>query len=283
VLAHRWILSRLQRVAAESAESLDNYYFNEYAQVLYQFLWHEYCDWYLEIVKPGFYGEDEEARSLARSIAAFVLEKILVLLHPVMPFITEEIWQKLPHTSGSIMKAAFPEAQVEKIDLEAEKQMETLMTVIVAIRNIRGEMNISPALKVEVVCLCGQGQELEILKEHQRTVTDLGKVSRLTIARAGEIGKPKHAAGAVVGNVEVFVVLKDILDFESESNRLQKELAKLEKEFGLTHRKLSNDDFLQKAPQDVIEKEREKSAHLGEKIEKLNRRLEIMKTVIGEQ
>ncbi len=275
-LAHRWILSRLQRVAAESAESLDSYLFNQYAQALYQFLWHEYCDWYLEIVKPDFYGEDAGAGALARSVAATVLEKVLILLHPVMPFITEELWHKLPQTSGSIMKASFPEAQAHWIDLEAEEQMETLMAVIVAIRNIRGEMNVSPALKVEVVCLCEHGSQPGLLKEHERTIADLGKVSTLTVARAGEVKKPKYAAGAVVHNVEVFVVLKDILDFESESNRLQKELGKLEKEFGLTHRKLSNDDFLQKAPQEVIEKEREKNAQLGKKMEKLNHRLEIM-------
>jgi valyl-tRNA synthetase len=276
-LANRWILSRLQRVAAEASESLDSYYFNQYAQVLYQFLWHEYCDWYLEIVKPDFYGEDAEAGAQARSVAATVLEKVLVLLHPVMPFITEEIWHKLPHTSGeSIMKEAFPEAQAHRIDPEAEAQMETLMAVIVAIRNIRGEMNVSPALKVEVVCLCEQGSELDLLIEHERTIAGLAKVSRLAAARAGEMNKPRYAAGALVGNMEVFVVLKDILDFESESNRLQKELSKLEKEFGLTHRKLSNDDFLQKAPAEVIEKEREKNARLAEKMEKLNRRLEIM-------
>ncbi len=283
-LAHRWILSRLQRVAAETVESLDNYLFNQYAQVLYQFLWHEYCDWYLEIIKPDFYGQDPEAGALARSVASEVLEKILVLLHPVMPFITEEIWHKLPHTSGlSIMRAAFPEAQSERIDTEAEEQMETLMEIVVAIRNIRGEMNVSPALKVEVVCLCDRDREQKLLEQQQRIVMDLAKVSRLTVARTGEIGKPKHAAGTVVRQVEVFVVLKDILDLEGESNRLQKELAKLEKEFGLTHRKLSNGDFLQKAPSEVIEKEREKNARLGEKIDKLNRRLDIMNGLMNSE
>jgi len=275
-LAHRWILSRLQRVTAETVEALDNYHFNQYAQILYQFLWHEYCDWYLEMVKPDFYGENFEAGALARSIAAIVLEKVLILLHPVMPFITEELWHKLPHTSGSIMKTTFPDAQDQRIDPEAEEQMETIMALIVAIRNIRGEMNVPPAFKVEVTCLCDKRSDLELLRRHERTVNDLGKVSRLTVALIGEIDKPKHAAGTVVSNMEVFVVLKDILDFESEANRLQKELAKLEKEFGLTSRKLSNDDFLQRAPHEVIDKEREKNARLGEKIEKLNRRLEIM-------
>ncbi len=277
-LAHRWILSRLQKVAAETAESLDNYHFNQYAQVLYQFLWHEYCDWYLEIVKPDLYGQDAEAGRVARSVAAFVLRNVLVLLHPVMPFITEEIWQRMkPYTAGaSIMRETFPESRAVFLDPEAEEQMETLMAVIVAIRNIRGEMNVAPALKVEVVCMCEQYAQFDILERQQRTLCDLAKVSSLTIVRAGEAAKPRQAAGAVVGNMEVFVILKDILDFESESGRLKKEISKLEKEFGMTSRKLSNDDFLQKAPPEVIEKEREKNARLGEKIEKLNHRLEIM-------
>ena len=275
-LAHRWILSRLQTVCGETGRSLDGYLFNQYAQVLYQFLWHEYCDWYLEMIKPDFYGEDEEAGALARSVAAHVLEKILIMLHPVMPFITEELWQKLPQTGGSIMKADYPEARAERIDPEAEEKMGTLMGIITAIRNIRGEMNVPPSVRVEVVCICGHDSDVALFDEHERTISDLGRVSRFRAARAGEVEKPKFAAGTVTGNVEVFVVLKDILDFESESNRLRKELAKLEKEFGVTQKKLSNEDYLQKAPPDVIEKEREKGARLGEKIEKLNRRAEVI-------
>lgn len=275
-LAHRWILSRLQRVASETSDSMDNYFFNQYAQSIYQFLWHEYCDWYLEMIKADFYGEDEKAGALAKTVAAYVLEKILILLHPIMPFITEELWHKLPHTEGSIMHASFPEAQNERIDPEAEEQMETIMGIINAVRNVRGEMNVPPAVKVEVVCLCDRDSDIALLQEHERTITELGRVSKLTVAHAGRMEKPKYAAGAVVRNMEVFVVLKDILDFESESKRLQKEIGKLEKEYGMTQRKLTNEDFLQKAPPDVIEKEREKGARLGEKIEKLRRRSEVI-------
>ncbi len=275
-LAHRWILSRLQRVASETGDSMDNYYFNQYAQSIYQFLWHEYCDWYLEMIKADFYGEDGKAGALAKTVAAYVLEKILILLHPIMPFITEELWHKLPHTEGSIMHATFPEPQNERIDPEAEEQMETIMGIINAVRNIRGEMNVPPAVKVEVVCFCDRDADIALLQEHERTITELGRVSKLTVARAGRMEKPKYAAGAVVRNTEVFVVLKDILDFDSESKRLQKEIGKLEKEYGMTQRKLTNEDFLQKAPPDVIEKEREKGARLGEKIEKLRRRSEVI-------
>lgn len=276
LLAHRWILSRLQRVAAETGEAMEGYFFNQYAQALYQFLWHEYCDWYLEMIKPDFYGEDKAAGDLARTIAALVLEKILILLHPVMPFITEELWQKLPQTTGSIMQAAFPDPEAGRIDPEAEQHMELLMGIIAAVRNIRGEMNVAPSLRVDVVCICENDAEIALLGEHERTLADLGRMSKITLARHGEMEKPRFAAGTVVGKTEVFVVLKDVLDFEGELNRLQKELSKLEKEFGVTHRKLSNEDFLRKAPPDVIEKEREKGARLGEKIEKLNRRREIM-------
>ncbi len=275
-LAHRWILSRLQRLIEETSQSLDEHYYNQYAQSLYQFVWHEYCDWYLEMIKPDFYGEDERAGNLARSVAALVMEKILVLLHPVMPFITEELWQKLPQTSGSIMKAAFPELNPARIDSDAEARMEKLMGVVNAIRNIRGEMNVSPAVRVEVTCLCADQSDIELLSAQSRTIEDLGRVSRVTAALAGRIEKPKFAAGGVVGNIEVFVVLKDILDFDSEAKRLEKELAKLEKEFGNTRRKLSNYEFLDKAPPEVIEKEREKSERLGEKKDKLSRRLKLM-------
>jgi valyl-tRNA synthetase len=193
-----------------------------------------------------------------------------------MPFITEELWQKLPQTTGSIMKADFPETRDEWVDPEAEEQMEILMGIINAVRNIRGEMNVPPSIRVEVVCICSRESDVALFNEHERTIMDLGRISKLRVARTGEMEKPKFAAGTVAGNVEVFVVLKDILDFESESKRLLKELSKLEKEFGVTQKKLSNEDYLQKAPSDVIEKEREKGARLGEKIEKLNRRCEVI-------
>lgn len=278
-LVHRWILSRLQRVINEVDASIENYHFNQYAQSLYQFIWHEYCDWYLEMIKPDFYGEDPSVKALAQSVAARVLEQILVLLHPVMPFVTEEIWQKLPQTTGTIMKASFPQFEAERLDAEAEEQMDIIMNVVNGIRNIRGEMNVAPATRVEVVCLCERDFEKDLLLRHSGTVSDLARLSRLEVGRSEEVKKPRLAAGMVAKHVEVYVVLKDILDFESESKRLQKEISKLEKELGITQKKLSNEDFLQKAPEDVIEKEREKGARLGEKMEKLRHHYEIINTL----
>jgi valyl-tRNA synthetase len=278
-LMHRWILSRLQRVISEVGEAVEGYQFNQYAHVLYQFVWHEYCDWYLEMIKPDFYGEDETAKMTALAVAAGVLQEILVLLHPIMPFVTEEIWQKLPCSEGSIMRASFPAYREPRVDVEAEEQMALIMEVINGIRNIRGEMNVPPATRVEVLCLTDGASEKKLLQEHANTVRDLSRLAQLRVAAAGEIEKPRLAASAIARNIEIFVVLEDVLDFESESRRLEKELTKMEKELSFTKKKLSNEDFLQKAPASVIESEREKGGRLGEKLEKLRHQYEKIKAL----
>ena len=276
-LMHRWILSRLQRVAGEVEQAVENYHFNQHAQALYQFVWREYCDWYLEMIKPDLYGEDAGAKAVAQNISVGVLERVLVLLHPIMPFVTEEIWSKLPRTEGSIMLAPFPEAHPEWIDAEAEAQMDVIMNVVSGIRNIRGEMGIAPAARLDVVCFCSDDAEKALLENHRGMVVDLARLSGLVVERAGTVEKPKAAAKAVAGNVEVYVLLAGVLDFDSESKRLQKEMAKLEKEISNTEKKLSNQEFLRKAPDDVVEKEKEKAARLGEKLDKLRHHLERIK------
>ncbi|SFM92947.1 valine--tRNA ligase [Thermodesulforhabdus norvegica] len=267
-LVHRWILSRLQGVIEDVERALENYQFNEHAQTLYQFVWHEYCDWYLEMIKADIYGEDKEKRAIAQAVSARVLEKVLIMLHPIMPFVTEEIWQKLPQTDGSIMKASFPDLNPSLKDPEAEARMGLLQEVISGIRNIRGEMNIQPGARVDVVCRCKDDADRSLLEDYGYLIHDLARVNRLDI-RDMSGDKPDVAAGAVAGSVEVYVLLKDLLDFNAELQRLEKEIQKVEKELFLTTRKLHNEDFLKKAPQDVVEKEREKSVRLGEKIKKL--------------
>jgi valyl-tRNA synthetase len=265
-------------VSQEVDEAIDQYHFNQYAHALYHFLWHEYCDWYLEMVKSDFYGEDPQRKALAQSVAVRALERILLLLHPVMPFITEEIWQKLPQTTGSIMRAALPGLDERRNDPDAVEKMEVLMAVINGIRNIRGEMNVPPATRVKVVCLCAEEGARAILEEYSATVQDLAKLTGLQVSLVGEVQKPKMAASTVTKRVEVYVILEGILDFESEARRLQKEISKVEQELGITQRKLSNEDFLGRAPRDVVEKEREKGTRLGEKLEKLRGQLDRLKT-----
>jgi len=278
-LSHRWILSRLNQVIGEVEESLVNYHFNQYAQTLYHFIWHEYCDWYLEMIKPDLYGENPAARKLAQTLAAKILEQILILLHPVMPFVTEELWQKLPQTTDSIMCAQFPAKDKGRLDPTAEEQMEVIMGVVSGIRNIRGEMNVPPSLRVDVVCLCEGEAEVGLLQRHSGTIIELARLERLQVGRIGTLKKPRVAASTVVKGVEVYVILQDILDFDNESKRLAKELGKLEKEFNLVQRKLSNEDFLAKAPPEVIDKEREKETRLSEKVTKYRRHYEMINTL----
>ena len=247
-LVHRWMLSRLQRVTAEVDDALEHYYFNQYANSIYHFLWHEYCDWYLEMIKQDYYGSDPEARSLARAVAVHVLGQILILLHPVMPFVTEEIWQKLPGTSGDLAKTPFPVVHEDRIDPDAEAEMDLIMGVVNGIRNIRGEMNVPPATRVETVCVCATAGERDLLRRHGEVICDLARLSNLKAGLYGEVSKPRLAANVLFKDIEVYVVLKDILDFGNESSRLRKEIAKLEKELTNTQKKLANEDFLQRAP-----------------------------------
>lgn len=268
-LGHRWILSRLQQVIKDVEAALEGYHFNVYAQTLYQFFWHEYCDWYLEIIKPDLYGDDPRAKAIAQTVAAQILRKILVMLHPVMPFVTEEIYQRLPEARETIMWEPFPLVEESRVDAEAEARMGLLMEVITNIRNIRGEMNVAPSARLEVVCLCERAEDAALLDAYRFMVEDLARLSRLEAAPTGTRGKPRVAASAVTGGAEIFVLLEGILDFESEAQRLQKEITKLEKEIVAARKKLSNEDFLTKAPSDVVEKEKEKAARLGEKIAKM--------------
>lgn len=196
------------------------------------------------MIKPDLYGEDRAAKRLAQSLSARVLEQMLILLHPVMPFVTEEIWQKLPQTSGSIMKAALPAIEDDRLDPAAEEAMELIMGVVNGIRNIRGEMNVRPATRVGVVCHYEKESDASLLNRHAGTISDLARLSDFAVLKAEGQPKPAQSAGTVVKTVEVFVILKDILDFDSEARRLEKELSRLEKEFGVTQKKLLNEDFL---------------------------------------
>jgi valyl-tRNA synthetase len=269
-LPDRWILSASQRVIRQVTEALESYRFNDYANTLYQFIWHEFCDWYLEISKPALYGKDRDRRAVKQLILAHCLSAILRLLHPIMPFITEEIWQHLAMKRGSIMSVPFPEADPTLADAQAEEGMALIMDVTTAIRNIRGEMNISPAAQMEAV-IYGPERLLRLLETHGRYVEDLARLSQLTLRQTGE--RPRLAASAVVHELEIFLPLEAILDFQEESRRLQKEIGKLEPELARTKKKLANEDFLGRAPAEVVAKEREKSERLGAKLHKLQTQL----------
>ncbi len=270
-LPDRWMLSRLQTVSASVASAIDGYRFNEAAAELYQFVWHEFCDWYLEMIKPALYGNtDASERQGALSTLWRVLKDTLVLLHPFIPFVTEEIWHHLPGVTGSIMGAVYPgDADDTKrfSDAESEKEMRLVMSMINGIRNIRGEMNIGPAQTLKVLAQAADDDSRRLLSDQQDIVINLARLESFDIQGAGE--KPKATATAIVDDVVVSVFLEGIIDFEKEAARLEKEIAKLDGEIRKASAKLENQDFMAKAPAAVIEKNKAIHDELTGKREKV--------------
>jgi valyl-tRNA synthetase len=279
----RWILSRLAAVARQTAAHLDAFRFNEAASALYQFTWHEFCDWYLEAAKPALYAQgDTAARDSARATLWRVLRDLLVLLHPFVPFVTEEIWHKLPGTEGSIMRAGFPVDAPDGAayaDPAAEATMDLLIRVVTGIRNIRGEMNIAPGLNLSAIVQSADEAVRRDLAAHQDLILPLARLSSLEVRSAG--AKPPAAATAVIGEATIFVDLKGIIDFQQEAGRLEKEIAKLDGDLAGVNRKLNNDDFLRKAPADVVLKVRDKQAALAERRAQLQIHLDRIRELAG--
>ncbi len=282
----RWILSRLTRVTRTIAETLDGYRFNEAAGAIYHFVWHEFCDWYLEAVKPALYGKaGDERLNATRGVLWHVLKNTLILLHPFVPFVTEEIWHKLPRTQGSIMEATFPlDAPANELpgeDNTAESRMTLIFEMITGIRNIRGEMGIAPSLALDVTL---QSEDQDICRIATDNADLIVNLARLKSFSAGEPGpRPKSAATAIVAKATLFVSLEGIIDFAKEAGRLEKEMQKIDIELGKISKKLNNDDFLKKAPAPVVAKVSENHDILLEKRDKLKINLNRIKAFEGER
>jgi valyl-tRNA synthetase len=283
-LADQWILSRLNSVSKDVSSSLGDYRFNDAASSLYQFIWHEYCDWYLELSKPALsQSTDSPARKATQTVLAHVLEATLRLLHPIMPFITEEIWQTLPEgvrtekakkACESIMVAPYPVADENLINADIERDMQMVMDLIMAIRNIRGEMNIAPARSITAIVKVENGTLAEHLEKSANFVKTLARLNELRIGIAE--AKPKTAATAVIKGAEVYVPLEGVLDLTQERDRLQKEMAKISKDIEIFSRKLMNRDFVDKAPKAVVEKDTAKLEDFKVKRDKLEQSLKML-------
>ncbi|TGE31938.1 valine--tRNA ligase [Desulfosporosinus sp. Sb-LF] len=256
-LADRWILSRYAATVEKATEALEGFDLGEAGRLLYEFIWNEFCDWYIELTKPRLYNkEDVLARHTSQSVLLEVLEGTLRLLHPYMPFLTEEIWHNLPVQGESIMLQPWPEVPAYKDSL-AEKNMTLLMEAIKAIRNIRAEMKVSPGQKVEIMILAPD--------EVQRTVLETGKPDILKLAGGASLElfesiaeKPSQAASAVLEGVEIYLPLKGLMDLDKEIVRLEKEISIATQEIQSLDVKLNNPGFTSKAPAAVVAKERER-------------------------
>ncbi|WP_422102781.1 valine--tRNA ligase [Vreelandella sp.] len=266
-LADRWIISQLQKTEAQVTKAMDDYRFDHASQALYEFVWNEYCDWYLELSKPVLWDEaaSAEAKRGTRRTLVRVLETILRLAHPMMPYISEEIWQRVAPLAGtyvgdgaSIMHQAWPEADDSKIDEQATRDIEWLKGVIIAVRNIRAEMNIAPGKPLDVLLTKGQPEDAERLEQNRRFLAKLAKLESVTwLANPAEA---PLSATQLVGDMEVLVPMADLIDKDAELARLAKEIEKQDKLIGGIEKKLGNEGFIAKAPDAVIEKERGKLA-----------------------
>ncbi|MBF0356951.1 MAG: valine--tRNA ligase, partial [Magnetococcales bacterium] len=265
--ADRWILSRLQQVKKDMATAIEEYRFNDAATVAYQFVWGSYCDWYLEMVKPVIYGDDvvDGDKIAARNCMVGVLEESLRLLHPLMPFITEELWQKVAPLIGrggdSIMVAPWPLPAADSVDLKLEKELTWVMSLVTAVRTIRSEMDLSPGKRLAIL-VTGSQEMVERLERHSGLITPLAKLESWQLLE-GEA--PEGAATGVVEEMQIFIPLAGLIDFDVESARLQKGLEKLQKELDRVVGKLSNPNFMAKAKPDVVEKEQRKKQEMEEK------------------
>ncbi|MBN1541695.1 valine--tRNA ligase [candidate division KSB1 bacterium] len=261
-LADRWILSRLHRTIESVEQANQSFRFNEAVHAIYDFVWSEFCDWYLELIKMRLYDEaDVQARKTARSLAVVLLDSILRLLHPYMPFITEEIWQALPESVWrnrdgikTIMREPFPQADPAFIDAESEKQMDLIRQSINALRNIRGEMNIPPTKSAALQLRSQDESKTALLLRHSAYIERLARIE--SIEPTDE--KPELSASAVVQGIELYMPLADLIDVEVEKNRLQKEIERLSAQVDGLTKKLNNENFLARAPQEVVDKERQK-------------------------
>jgi valyl-tRNA synthetase len=279
-LPDRWIRGRLNQVIREVQRSLEDYKFNEASHVLYQFIWHEFCDWYLELTKLYLYKEGgKKRRKLTQRTLLEVLDAVLRLLHPFMPFITEEIWQQLPQRkeNESIMIAEFPKPDKRYDDEEVADEMALIIEVTNALRNLRGEMNHPPGEQI-VVLFRTKNEEVEKrLREHQSFIQFLALVKKFKFGK--DLEKPLYSAFTAVRDIEIIVPM-DRSRMEEEAKRLQKEILKIEKESAFVMKKLSNEQFLSKAPREVVEEVKAKASEFRNQREKLEESLNKIQKMI---
>lgn len=271
-LADKWILSRLQDTVKDVTGLLERFELGEAGRAIYDFIWSEVCDWYIEIAKPRLYNKEAAAeRATAQHVLATVLVSAMKLLHPYMPFITEEIYQCLPHEAESIMISKWPVADESLVDPEAERGMNAIMDSIKVIRNMRAEVNANPGKKIPAIMLVSEDLR-EVVAHNDSYIKLLGGIDNLELRPLnGE--KPENAMAAVVTGIEVYLPLAGLIDVEKETQRLSKELAAMEKDLQRAGGKLNNAGFLAKAPEDVIAKERAKYEELSGKIEAVKKRM----------
>ncbi|OPA80335.1 valine--tRNA ligase [Paenibacillus selenitireducens] len=269
--ADRWILHRLNETARDITRLLDAYEFGETGRVLYNFIWDDLCDWYIEFAKLSLYGENAEAKRTTQSVLSYVLDRTQRMIHPFMPYISEEIWQHLPHEGETITLAAWPTYDASLEAPEAVKEMNLLMDIIRAVRNVRAEVNVPMSKKVELLVKSADAQSDAIIRNNEDYIKRFCNTSHLEVSL--DLTAPDKAMTAIVTGAELYLPLAGLIDIAQEVERLEKEVKHLRSEVERVDKKLSNEGFVAKAPAKVIEEEREKQKDYSEKLEKVLARI----------
>ena len=264
-LEDKWILSKLQTASKLINENMEKYELDAAAKLAYEFFRGDFCDWYVEIAKTRVYGQEGSDKVVAQWVLRHVLDKGLKMLHPFMPFITEEIWQKLQTGEETIMLSDFPKEEKEFINIEAEKEFDYLKEVISAIRNIRGEANVSPSKKIEVIFKTADENARNILQNNAKILDKLANIEKYEF----NLEIPKLVGFRLVETTEIYVPLADLIDLDKEIEKLEKSIAKIQKDLDKTLKKLSNESFVKKANPEAVKKERRIKEELENKIAKL--------------
>ncbi|HEY9617814.1 MAG TPA: class I tRNA ligase family protein, partial [Microcoleaceae cyanobacterium] len=254
--ADRWIISRFYQVTQQTRNYIENFGLGEAAKGLYEFIWGDFCDWYIELVKSRLQGTDSQSKAVAQQTLVFVLEGTLKLLHPFMPHITEEIWHTITQTGDDRCLAveAYPEVKSNLIDPDLEHQFNLLFDTIRTIRNLRAEAEIKPGVKIQTILQSESDRERQILTDGQTYICDLAKVERLTIsAETSETTESSQMVAGVVGTIQVLIPLAGVVDLEALRTKLERDLAKIEAEVNSLSTRLNNPNFVNKAPADVVQ------------------------------
>ena len=273
-VADRWILTRLNETIEKVTHLFDRFEFGEAGRNLYNFIWDDFCDWYIEMSKETLYGDNPEAKRMNQAVLVYVLDNIVRLLHPIMPFVTEEIFSKLPTTTGSIVVASYPEVN-EFSDESAAEGMEVLKEVIRAVRNIRAEVN-TPLSKAVTLLIQANDEKVQaFLTANQNYIMRFCNPDELVIAT--ELAVPDMAMSQVITGATIYLPLANLINLTEEIARLEKELAKLDSEVKRVQGKLANERFVSKAPQAVVDQERAKEADYLEKQQAVAQRIAQLK------
>lgn len=270
-LTDRWILHRFAETVEETTRSLERYDFGEAGRALYDFTWDDFCDWYIEFSKLSLYGADEGAREQTRAVLVYVLRQLLCLLHPMVPFITEEIWQSIPGSDGALITATWPGGLELWKDPEVAKQISVVQEAVRSLRNLRQEMNLPPSRQISVVARTSSAESTRLVSATRPYLMRFGNIAELDVSERAQ--PPEYAVTVVVSGVELFVPLAGLVDIDAERQRLAQEVSRLTSEVDRAEKKLGNPKFVEKAPADVVASERAKLLDYQAKLSAVRERL----------